>query len=151
MQISSRFTIAVHVITAIDYFKDKKTVTSNFLAGSVGVNAVIIRSVMSQLKDAGIVDISQGKSGIRLAKKLSDITFYDTYKALDLLDESGLFHFHEHPNNNCPVGDNIQEAMEGRLQSIQDAMEAQMKKITLADVEAEVRRKAGRKSYDIPA
>ncbi len=36
MQITSKFTIAVHIITAIDYFKDHEKVTSNFLAGSVG-------------------------------------------------------------------------------------------------------------------
>ena len=31
------------------------------------------------LKEAGIIDISQGKSGITLAKRLDDITFYDIY------------------------------------------------------------------------
>ena len=104
MQITSKFTIAVHVITAIDYFKDKETVTSSFLAGSVGANPVIIRNVMAKLKDAGIISISQGKSGISLAKELSDITFYDVYKAVDCVDEEGLFHFHENPNIDCPVG-----------------------------------------------
>ena len=44
MQITSRFTIAVHIITAIDYFKDSEKVTSNFLAGSVGSNPVIVRN-----------------------------------------------------------------------------------------------------------
>ena len=43
MQISSRFTIAVHILTCIDYFADEYTITSDFLAGSVGVNPVIIR------------------------------------------------------------------------------------------------------------
>ena len=38
MQITSRFTIAVHIITAIDYFQDKEKVTSSFLACSVGAN-----------------------------------------------------------------------------------------------------------------
>lgn len=129
------------MITAIDYFKGKETVTSSFLAGSVGVNPVIIRSIMSQLREAGIIDISQGKSGITLARDISDITFYDVYLALGLREEDGLFHFHEHPNNNCPVGGNIQSAMEGKLQSVQYSMEEQMKHITIADVEGEVKRK----------
>ena len=38
MQITTRFTIAVHIITAIDYFNGKEKVTSSFLAESVGVN-----------------------------------------------------------------------------------------------------------------
>lgn len=141
MQITSKFTIAVHVITAIDYFKDKKTVTSSFLAGSVGANPVIIRTVMGKLKEAGIISISQGKSGISLAKELSDITFYDVYKAVDCMDEEGLFHFHENPNIDCPVGRNIHSAMEDKLRMIQDSMEDQMKGITIADVSSSVKKK----------
>lgn len=140
MQITSKFTIAVHVITAIDYFKDKKTVTSSFLAGSVGANPVIIRTVMGKLKEAGIISISQGKSGISLAKELSDITFYDVYKAVDCMDEEGLFHFHENPNIDCPVGRNIHSAMEDKLRMIQDSMEDQMKGITIADVSSSVKK-----------
>lgn len=44
MQITSRFTIAVHVITAIEYFKDMDRVNSEFLAGSVGVNEDFLMS-----------------------------------------------------------------------------------------------------------
>ena len=141
MQITSKFTIAIHIITAIDYFKDTETVTSSFLASSVGANPVIIRTVMSKLKEAGIIEISQGKSGISLAKELSDITFYDVYKAVDCVDDTGLFHFHENPNIDCPVGRNIHSAMDEKLQEIQDTMEAHMKKITIADVTADVRKK----------
>lgn len=82
MQITSKFTIAVHIITAIDYFKDKEKVTSTFLAGSVGANPVIVRNVMGMLKDAGIIAISQGKSGIALAKPLDKITFLTSIKLL---------------------------------------------------------------------
>ncbi len=134
MQITSRFTIAVHIITAIDYFKDSEKVTSNFLAGSVGANPVIVRNVMGNLKEAGIIDISQGKSGITLAKKLDEITFYDVYKAVDCVNDEGLFHFHENPNPDCPVGRNIHKALDEELFSIQNAMEEQMRRITVADV-----------------
>ena len=134
MQITSKFTIAVHIITAIDYFKDSKKVTSSFLAGSVGANPVIVRNIMGELKEAGIINISQGKSGIELAKELDDITFYDIYKAVDCVNEEGLFHFHEKPNPECPVGRNIHKAMEGKLTDVQQAMEEKMKYITLAEV-----------------
>mgnify|MGYP001264675310 FL=1 len=72
MQITSKFTIAIHIITAIDYFGDTMKVTSSFLAGSVGANPVIVRNVMGNLKAAGIIETSQGKSGIRLARKLDE-------------------------------------------------------------------------------
>ena len=138
MQITSKFTIAVHIITAIEYFGESETVTSNFLAGSVGANPVIVRGVMRSLLEEGIIMISQGKSGITLAKDLSDITFYDVYRAVDPIDEEGLFHFHENPNKNCPVGRNIHLAMDDKLREIQTGMEDQMKKITIADVAAEI-------------
>ena len=140
MQITSKFTIAVHIITAIDYFKDSTQVTSSFLAGSIGANPVIVRNVMGNLKQAGIIDISQGKSGIALAKELDEITFYDIYKAVDNVNKEGLFHFHENPNPDCPVGRNIHKAIEGKLMDVQQAMEEKMKKITLAEVVDDTRR-----------
>lgn len=49
-----------------------------------------------------------------------------------------MFHFHENPNKNCPVGRNIHLAMDDKLREIQTGMEDQMKKITIADVAAEI-------------
>ena len=141
MQITSRFTIAVHIITAIDYFRNEMKVTSNFLAGSVGANPVIVRTVMGNLKDAGIISISQGKSGIGLAKRLDEISFYDIYKAIDPVGEEGLFHFHENPNIKCPVGRNIHAALDTRLRQVQDTMEKEMKSLTVAEVAADVKKK----------
>ena len=144
MQITSKFTIAVHIITAIEYFKDSEKVTSGFLAGSVGANPVIVRNVMGDLKEAGIISISQGKSGIELARSLGDITFFDVYKAVECINDTGLFRFHENPNVKCPVGRNIHKAMDDKLYEIQNAMEEKMKSITLADV-VETARQAIRK------
>ena len=140
MQITSRFTIAVHILTAIDYFKDMDRVNSEFLAGSVGVNPVIVRTVISKLREAGLLNTQRGSSGAELAKPLDKITFYDVYKAVDSVnEEEGLFHFHEQPNPDCPVGRNIHKAMDGRLFAIQTAMEDEMRRITVADVVADTK------------
>ena len=140
MRITSRFTIAVHMITAIDYFQGTATVTSGFLAGSVGANPVIVRSIMGRLKEAGILHIRRGQRGMTLAKPLAEITFLDVYQALDCPHEDGLFHFHEKPNANCPVGRHIHAAMEQSLRQVQRAMENEMRRITLADIVQGVRR-----------
>ncbi|WP_296097153.1 Rrf2 family transcriptional regulator [Dialister sp.] len=140
MQITSKFTIAIHIITAIDYFGDTMKVTSSFLAGSVGANPVIVRNVMGNLKAAGLIETSQGKSGIRLARKLDEITFYDVYRAVECVDDRGLFHFHENPSIRCPVGRNIHRALDGKLRKVQDAMEAELRRITVADVESDIRK-----------
>ena len=46
MQITSRFTIAVHIIACIEYFKDID-ITSNFLSGSIEKKKKIVRTVIS--------------------------------------------------------------------------------------------------------
>ena len=53
MQISSRFTVAVHVLICIEMFKNDHKVTSDFLASSVNANPVVIRRLLQQLKAAG--------------------------------------------------------------------------------------------------
>lgn len=139
MQITSRFTIAVHIIVCIDYFGGEYKVTSNFISKSTGVNPVIIRGVLSQLKEAKIVSTRQGASGIDLAKSLDNITFYDIYKAVDSVKYEGLFRFHENPNAGCPVGRNIHLATDSRLAQVQQAMENEMKKIKLSGVASDVK------------
>ena len=83
MQISTKFTIAVHLLTAVAYFSESQKVTSDFLAGSIGSNPVIIRNIMGQLKEAGLIDIKRGPGGVTLEKKLTDISFLDIYKAVE--------------------------------------------------------------------
>ena len=140
MQITSKFTAAVHILTCIDIFGGQMRVTSDFLSGSTGVNAVIVRGVLGQLRNAGIVETRQGSGGAHLAKALDEITLYDIYKAVDCVDDEGLFHFHENPNADCPVGRNIHKAMDDRLQTAQAALENELKSTTLAQVVADTRK-----------
>lgn len=140
MQITSKFTVAVHILTCIDIFGGQMRVTSDFLSGSTGVNAVIVRGILGQLRNAGIVETRQGSGGAHLAKALDEISLYDIYKAVDCVDDEGLFHFHENPNADCPVGRNIHKAMDGRLETAQVALENELKSTTLAQVVADTRK-----------
>ena len=130
MQISSRFTIAVHMIICIEAFKDTHKVTSEFIASSVNVNPVVIR----QLKKAGIVEVKRGSGGADIARPLDEITLLDVYNAVESVDNGVLFHFHENPNQLCPVGRNIHAIMDSRLQEIQTAMEEKMRAMTLSEI-----------------
>ena len=144
MQIGSKFTIGIHIITAIDYFKEMDRVNSEFLAGSIGVNPVIVRTVISQLREAGIVQTQRGSSGAELTRPLDEITLYDIYKAVGSVDEKeGLFHFHEQPNPACPVGRNIHKVLDQRLRDAQKAMEEELRSTTLADIAVEIKRRNG--------
>lgn len=134
MQISSRFTIALHIFACIDTFGQDHKITSEFLADSVNVNPVIIRKLLSQLKGAGLVTVQRGSGGTALAKPPEDITFLDVYRAVECVEKGELFHFHENPNRKCPVGRNIHHVLDEKLQQIQRAMEQEMAGIMVADV-----------------
>lgn len=134
MQISSRFTIAIHMLTCMENFKDEYKITSDFLASSINVNPVIIRRILSQLRDAGIIEVKRGTGGAAVIKPLDEITFLDVYRAVECIEENTLFHFHENPNPDCPVGKNIHNILDDKLKRVQDAMERELDAITLADV-----------------
>jgi len=134
MQISSRFTIAVHIFACIDTFKDDCKITSDFLASSVNVNPVIIRKILSQLKNAGLVKVQRGSGGTSIAKPLQEISFRDIYFAVECIDNGELFHFHENPNHKCLVGRNIHNVLDSKLEQVQKALENELQKITLADI-----------------
>ena len=115
MQITSRFTIAVHMLLCMDVFQEEYKVTSDFMAFSIGVNPVIIRKLLSQLKDAGLAEVRRGPGGAVPARPLDEITFLDIYRAVDCIGENTLFHFHENPSQDCPVGKNIHRILDDRL------------------------------------
>ena len=139
MQISSRFTVAVHTLLVIHTFKDQKT-TSDFIAASVQVNPVIIRRTLLSLKAAGMVEVRAGSGGATIVRDLSDITLYDVYRAVECVD-GDLFHFHENPNPACPVGRNIHAVLDCHLADAQRAMENELKKVTLLDITRELQTK----------
>lgn len=134
MQISSRFTVALHIFTCVETFKDDYKVTSDFLASSIGTNPVIIRKILTQLQGAGLIKVLRGTGGIEVTRDLSEISFFDVYQAIEPVEDGDLFRFHENPSPLCPVGRNIHALLDDKLSSIQNAMETEMKKYTLDDL-----------------
>ena len=138
MQISSRFTIATHMLIIIALKGKESKVTSDFLASSVGVNPVIIRKTLSQLKKAELISVARGTGGAEIIKDLEDISLLDVYQAVECLGKTGqLFSFHDNPNPACPVGANIHGVLDEKLQKIQLAMEQELSQTSLAQVVAD--------------
>ena len=57
---------------------------------------------------------------------------------MDCVEDNKLFHFHENPNPQCPVGKNIHNILDDKLQRVQDAMERELQAITLEDVKEDL-------------
>ena len=72
MQISSRFTMAIHMFACIDTFSDQK-MTSDFMAASIGTNPVIVRKILQQLKAAGLIEVARGTGGVTITRPLEQI------------------------------------------------------------------------------
>lgn len=134
MQISSRFTLAIHIFACIVTFGSEYKVTSDFLAGSTNVNPVIIRKILGQLKGAGLIEVARGTGGTTVTKPLDKITFLDIYNAVECVENGELFHFHENPSTDCPVGRNIHYILDDKLYRVQSALEKELASITLADI-----------------
>jgi Rrf2 family protein len=141
---NSRFAVAVHILTLLEQ-QQGEPVTSEYIAGSVNTNPSLVRRLGGMLAKAGLTTSQLGSGGgTLLAKPASRITLRDVYRAVD---EGELFAMHrERPNPACPVGRNIQAALEGHIDSAAAALEDELGRVTIADVLADVRKQDRRKA-----
>lgn len=128
-KISSRFSIAVHILSVIAVSPEEST--GDFIAGSVNTNPVIIRRIMGMLKKAGLVEVRPGVGGAKLRKEPGAITLLDVYRAVDVTEDDELFHIHGEANPLCPVGRGIESALREELAEAQRAMEERLARSTL--------------------
>lgn len=135
---NSRLAVAVHVCTLLAE-RGGEAVTSEYIAGSVNTNASLIRRLLGALARAGITTSQLGAGGgARLARPASAVTLRDVYRAVD---DAGVFAGHrERPNPACPVGRNIQAALDAEFARATQALEAELARTTIADVLRDVRR-----------
>ncbi|STQ86825.1 transcriptional regulator [Helicobacter muridarum] len=152
MQIPSRFSIAIHICLCLEFFNEDsvmninankahcKKMTSEALADSVGVNSVIIRNILSQLKTAGLVSVARGSGGSVLSKNPQDISLLDIFNAVQSMSGKGidgknkLFKFHANASGLCPLGKNIHLILDSSFEEAQIALESYLAKVKLSDL-----------------
>ncbi|MFB4162148.1 Rrf2 family transcriptional regulator [Geomicrobium sp. JSM 1781026] len=133
MSISSRFSVGIHILALIELNKDTVN-TSESIAQSVNTNAAVIRKIMGMLKKANLIKVQPGVAGMQFSKAYSEITLLDVYQAVDVVKSKELFNVHNDPNPNCIVGRNIQGSVEQYFHRAQQAMEDELRTITIKDV-----------------
>ncbi|RYU83244.1 Rrf2 family transcriptional regulator [Hymenobacter persicinus] len=144
MQISSRFSVAVHVLSLLALQEPTDVLlTSERMAGSVNTNPVVIRRILGQLKKAGLVEVRPAAGGTFLARSPVAISLLDVYRAVEVVEEGQLFSVHDKPNPACPVGRTIQSALDHTLQRAQTALEQVLAATTLQQVTTDIQQKAG--------
>jgi Rrf2 family protein len=120
---NSRYTVAIHALLLLEG-PDGGWVTSEWIAGSVNTNAVVIRRILRVLQAEGLVAVRKGaRGGYRLARPGRAISLWDVYGAMR---EEGPFGLHASaPNPRCPIGSRIQ----GRLREVYGETEASMRRV----------------------
>jgi Rrf2 family protein len=132
MAANSQFSMAVHILTLLARARGEN-VKSEYIAGSVNTNAVVIRRVLSQLNHAGLVASQTGASGgTRLAKDPADISLCEIYKAVSCGE---VFALHaKSPNQECPVGKNIEAVLCNLQKEIDKSIGEKLGQYSLANI-----------------
>jgi len=132
MSTNSRFAVAVHVLTLMAW-SGEEPLKSEQVAESVNTNPVVIRRMLCELAEAGLVVSQTGSlGGSRLASDPAKTTLLDIYQALEC---GGVFSLHRQPpSRDCPVGVNIETVLGDVLLEVDAAVEAVLAKITIRDV-----------------
>lgn len=133
MSTSSRFAVAVHVMALLGWAGDDEPLKSEYIACSVNTNPVVIRRILCALARAGLVTSQTGAAGgSRLAREASRITLRDVYRAVEPRE---IFARHRQtPNQECPVGVNIEDVLAGVLGEVDEAVDRVLSKITVDKV-----------------
>ena len=131
MQISIKCSVAVHCLIFIHEAKGIVKVTSNLLAESTGSNPVVIRTILSALKKAGLITVPRGTGGAELCADPSQITLYQIYSALEPGGVTSIIGIHPCQGRPCPVAQNIRKVLQGPYRKIEDAVQTTMESITL--------------------
>ncbi len=102
---NTRFATAIHIMTLLAG-SPHDWLTSEWIAGSININPVIVRKELSVLREAGLIISRQGKEGgSRLARNAGDITISEIYAAVKNTEVLGKKNLN--PNPVCPVGKDI--------------------------------------------
>ncbi len=127
--ISGKFAITLHILTLMTKFPDE-FLSSEFIAGSLNINPVLVRKEIGNLKKNGIVESREGKfGGTRLAKRAEDITLEHVFNLT--FDCVSLGYAKNDPNPACPVGKKINEALDELYQNINKCICGELKDINL--------------------
>ncbi|WP_306622761.1 Rrf2 family transcriptional regulator [Chryseobacterium ginsenosidimutans] len=102
---NTRFATALHIMTLLAKFP-QEWLTSDWIAGSINVNPVIVRKELSELRAAGLITSRLGKDGgTKLSKNAEEIKISDIYTAVK--NNEVLGKKNQKPNPACSVGKEI--------------------------------------------
>ncbi|HWW43080.1 MULTISPECIES: RrF2 family transcriptional regulator, partial [unclassified Pedobacter] len=128
---NGRFAISLHILTLLDK-ANGEVLSSDYIAGSININPVLVRKELSNLRNHGMVLSKEGKNGgSYLAKSAQNITLGEIYNSVR--QNSLLGNLKNTPNPQCPVGKQINKHLDNLYVDTENALIRQLSAQTLAD------------------
>ncbi|RFZ90817.1 Rrf2 family transcriptional regulator [Mucilaginibacter conchicola] len=128
---NGRFSIAMHIMTLLCAGEDS-LLSSEFMAGSININPVLVRKELSNLLKHGLISSQMGKNGgYALAKPAKDITIAGIYEAVK--PDAVLGQAKNQPNPACPIGKQINAHLKQLDAEIEQVMLNKLGTTTLAE------------------
>ncbi len=125
-----RFATALHILTLL-HMQPGELLPSEYIAGSINVNAAVVRKELSNLRNCGFVESKEGKGGgSLLAKPAHEILLSDIYQAVR---QSTLLGRNNDPNPACPIGRQINAHLEELYSEAEQSLIRKLGQKTLAD------------------
>ena len=142
MNTSSRFTVAIHLLVALAI---RGKVKSDDLAWSVNTNPVVIRRLLRELREAGLVHSQTGPhGGSILTRPAEEITLGHVY---DAVETGPLFHPHySNPAEACPIGSNIENCMGDIRSEAREAVREVLARRTIGQLADDILERSGAKA-----
>jgi Rrf2 family protein len=129
--ITGKFAISVHILTLLSKFPDEY-LSSDFIAGSLNINAVLVRKEIANLKKNHLVKSREGKNGgTALAQDASKISFEDILKITH--EELHLGFSKNEPCPDCVVGKKINQNLESLYTDINNLVNEKLRKVSLKE------------------
>ena len=138
---NSRFSTAVHILTLLASTPEQR-LTSEWIAGSVGTNPVVIRRQLAVLREAKLVESKGARGGgWALARSPEAIKLSQVRAALG---EEATFRMHKNdPSPDCVVGQNVRQALESVYEDAEKAVMRSLQTSTIKDLLLAVNRTSG--------
>ncbi|MFB9110976.1 RrF2 family transcriptional regulator [Flavobacterium gyeonganense] len=133
--ISGKFAISVHILTLLTKFPNDY-LSSEFIAGSMNLNPVLVRKEIANLKAHHIVESKEGKNGgTKLSKAASNISLKEIFEMT--FENIGLGYAKNQPNPDCPVGKKINQNLDVLYTEMNQKVCEQLEDISLEEFSAQ--------------
>ena len=131
---NGRFAISLHILVLLDKAKGA-LLSSDYMAGSLNINPVLVRKELINLRENGFVTTKEGKNGgTTLARSPKDIRLGALYQCVR---SNYLLGSHKNdPNPLCEVGREINQHLNSLYEDAERQLVEQLNQQSLANFSA---------------